>query len=96
VTPGSEDEGWSTEFRSRNGSTRAPSGDGVQRLIVVSYILAVAMPPLGLILGIGLALRMRTNRSRHAAWIILVSIFAGIVWIAIIASGGLTATNNSY
>lgn len=96
MEPSSDEERLNAEYRSQNGATRAAAHGGLERLIVLSYILAIGMPPLGLILGIALAFRTRAPRSRHGAWIILASIFAGLVWIAIITSGALTATNNSY
>ena len=67
----------------------------IQRLVVTGYIVALAMPPLGF--GIGLVLMLSARlRSKHAVWIVLVSIFAAILWALLISSGALNATNQGY
>ena len=67
---------------------------GIDRLVVLGYVCALGMPPLGLILAV-ISARRPANR-KHAVAIILLSLIASIVWILIIKSGGLTATNDSY
>jgi hypothetical protein len=75
------------DSRSRQVST--------ERLVVVGYILAVAMPPLGCVIGLVLMLSRRA-RSKHGVLIVLVSIGAAVVWALLIGSGALTATNQGY
>ncbi len=70
------------------------SEQGIDRLVVLGYVCALGMPPLGLVLAV-LSARRPANR-KHAVGIILVSLVASIVWFLIIRSGGLTATNGSY
>lgn len=65
----------------------------LERVVVLAYILAVAMPPLGFVIGLGLGLRAK---SKHWVWIILLSIVAAAIWAVIINSGGLSTTNQSY
>lgn len=65
----------------------------LERVIVLSYILAVAMPPLGFLLAVGLGIR---TRSKHWPWIVLLSIVAAGIWVIIISAGGLNTTNESY
>ncbi|HYB26121.1 MAG TPA: hypothetical protein VEF89_05870, partial [Solirubrobacteraceae bacterium] len=60
----------SSDTASRNGSDPR-SARTIERLVVLAYILAVAMPPLGFALGIGLGARAR---SKHWLWIVLISI----------------------
>ena len=67
----------------------------VERLVVVGYILAVAMPPLGFVIGIVLMLSRRA-RSKHGVLIVLVSIAAAVIWALLIGSGALTTTNQGY
>ncbi len=86
----------SADYGSRNGATSSANADRAARLITLSYILAIAMPPLGLALGIAIWLRLGRSRSRHGVWIIVASVLAGLVWVLIISSGALTATDNSY
>jgi hypothetical protein len=63
------------------------------RLVVLGYITAIAMPPIGLILGIVVATRPRIN-SKHGASIIVLSIIAGVLWFLFLASGVLTTPSN--
>jgi hypothetical protein len=66
-----------------------------ERLVVVGYIIAVAMPPLGFVIGLVLMVSRRV-RSKHGVWIVLISIVAAVVWALLIGSGALTATNQGY
>jgi hypothetical protein len=77
----------------RSGS--ASEAVSVLRLVVVAYILAIAMPPLGFVLGLVLTLS-RSARSKHGPWIVLLSIVGGVIWALLISGGALTATNQSY
>ena len=54
------------------------------------------MPPIGFALGVFVALRYPRGTSKHGAWIVLLSLVAAVIWILIISSGALTATNGSY
>jgi hypothetical protein len=66
-----------------------------QRLVVVGYILALAMPPLGFVVGLVLMLSAGV-RSKHGAWVVLTSILAAVIWALLISAGALTATNQGY
>jgi len=81
---------------SPNGASDRASRESFQRLVVVSYILALAAPPLGLVLGVVVMVRGRKAHSKHGALIIALSIAAGAIWAGIIASGALTATNTDF
>jgi hypothetical protein len=70
------------------------SEQGIDRLVVLGYVCALGMPPLGLILAV-ISARRPANR-KHAVAIILVSLIASIVWVLIIRAGGLTANTGSY
>jgi hypothetical protein len=70
-------------------------GADVQRILALGYITAVAIPPVGLIIGIAIALRRQAPAARHAAWIIVISVIAAGVWIAVFASGTISATDNT-
>lgn len=80
---------------SNNGSRPHSEQVTIQRLLVVGYILAVAMPPLGFAIGLGVMLSSRV-RSRHGAWIVLVSIGAAVIWAVMISGGALKDTNQGY
>lgn len=73
-----------------------PSLAGANRLVVLGYITALAMPPIGVILAIVVAARHPGGSAKHAPWIILASLIASGVWILILSSGALTATSTSY
>jgi hypothetical protein len=83
-------------YASRNGAAADRRSDSLYRVIVLAYILAASMPPLGLILGIGLAVRTNKTNARHGMWIILVSIVASVVWAVIIASGALNTPSTDF
>jgi 4-amino-4-deoxy-L-arabinose transferase-like glycosyltransferase len=85
-----------SDYPSGNGATDKAWNQSYLRLVVVSYILAVAMPPLGLVMGFVVLARGRRARSRHGWLIILVSVLAAGAWAVVIASGALTATNNDF
>ena len=85
-----------SDLASRNGRGARGGNQTARRVVVAGYILACAMPPLGLLLGAGIALRLGKPDSRHGALIIAISIIAAVIWVVIISSGALKATNNSY
>jgi hypothetical protein len=78
-----------------NGSRPYSRPTALQRAIVVAYILAVALPPLGLATGLVLMLSPRL-RSKHGVWIVLLSIAAGVVWALLINAGALKDTSQGY
>jgi 4-amino-4-deoxy-L-arabinose transferase-like glycosyltransferase len=86
----------SADYPSRNGASDRAWSQSFLRLVVVSYILAVAMPPIGFVLGLVVVSRGARAKSRHGVWIILVSIAAAGVWAVIIASGALNTTNSNF
>jgi hypothetical protein len=86
----------SADQPSSNGATARPRYDGVFRFIVLGYIVAIAMPPIGLVLGIVLSIRSGAGNRKHGVGIIVVSAIAAVVWILIIAAGGFTSTSDGY
>jgi hypothetical protein len=85
----------SDSVSSNNGSRSRSREVTTQRLVVVGYILALAMPPLGFAIGLVLMLSAGV-RSKHGVWVVLVSLVAAVVWGLMISSGALTATNQGY
>ncbi|MBV9604409.1 MAG: hypothetical protein JO027_04860 [Solirubrobacterales bacterium] len=84
----------SSDSASSNGGPRPHSAPTTnQRVVVVGYILALAVPPLGLAIGLVLAVRVRT---RHGVSIVLLSIVAAAIWALLIGSGALNDTNQGY
>lgn len=71
------------------------AGADTQRVVALGYITAIALPPIGLIVGIVIAMRRDQPRSRHAAWIIVISLIATVAWVAVFASGAISATDNT-
>jgi hypothetical protein len=80
---------------SDNGSRSRSKQVTVERLIVVGYILALAMPPIGFAIGLVLVFSPSV-RSRHGAGIVLVSIVAAVIWVLMISAGALKDTNQGY
>jgi len=85
---------WTAGRASNNGAAANASSESIQRLVVLGYITAVAMPPVGLILGLLLALRLSKPNSKRGIWIIVLSIIASIVWILLLATGALNPNSN--
>ena len=92
--PSPDHERWTTDYVSTNGSASKAKSESVRRLVVLAYITAVALPLIGFILGIVVATRPIKAYSKHGVWIIVISIVASVVWIAVLASGVLAVTNN--
>lgn len=61
---------------------------------MLGYITAVAMPLVGLIVGIVVATRHGRADSKHGLRIIALSIVASVVWILVFTSGVLTSSSN--
>jgi len=96
-TPDDGRNGSASAYASRNGAAAANvRTDSLYRVIVLGYILAASMPPLGLIFGIGVALRTTKLNARHGLWIIAVSIIASGVWAVIILSGALSTPSTDF
>lgn len=84
---------WTDQTRPLVQQTAVPATtESAGGIVTVGYILAVLMPLIGFILGIVVATRPVKTTSKHGAWIIVVSVGAFIVWIAILAQGASTAT----
>ena len=79
---------------SSNGASAETRDASAQRLIVLAYITAVAMPLIGLVLGMVVARRPAKASRRHAALIVAISIVATGVWVLILSSGLFTTTSN--
>jgi hypothetical protein len=94
--PTPDDERWTADYASRNGASANARSAGVHRLVVLGYITAVSMPPIGFILGIVLATRSTKKNSRHGASIIVISVIACFVWILILSSGVLGTASTDY
>lgn len=94
--PPSDDPGGAAPLGSQNG--RAPLGQSASayRVVVLAYIVAVSMPPIGFILGLILAIRFEKPASKHGVWVIAVSIVAALVWTAIVAGGALNTPSTDF
>lgn len=64
--------------------TSTASGEKQQEasgIIIAGYIFAVLMPIVGFILGL-----TQVNRNRHGIWVVVVSVVAFVVWLAVFDS----------
>ena len=66
------------------------------RLIALAYVLAISLPPFGLITGIVLIVRSGSNYSKHGIAVIVLSILVAAGWVAILTSGGFKQASTSY
>ena len=67
--------------------------ESLRRLVVLGYLTAVAIPPVGFILGIVIAVRRRAA-YRHGLAIVAVSVIAAVIWVLLLSSGVLTSTSS--
>jgi hypothetical protein len=67
--------------------------ESLRRLVVLGYLTAVAIPPVGFILGIVIAVGRRAA-YRHGLAIVTVSVVAAVIWVLLLSSGVLTSTSS--
>ena len=67
--------------------------ESLRRLVVLGYLTAVAIPPVGFMLGIVIAVRRRAA-YRHGLAIVTVSVVAAVIWALLLSSGVLTSTSS--
>jgi hypothetical protein len=95
-TPPIPDGGpWPAEYATGNGASADAPSASVQRLVILGYITAVTMPPVGFVLGLVLAVRATTPNSKRGTWIIAVSIVAAIAWVLALALGLMNPNSNT-
>ena len=79
---------------SRQPITPAAASEKEQQasgVVITGYIFAVLMPLVGFIIGL-----TQINRSRHGIWVVVASIVAFFVWIAIFASSAESGGGGGY
>jgi hypothetical protein len=60
---------------------------------VLAYVCAISIPPLGLALGIAVALRL--GKTKHAFWIIVISLATAAIWVALLTSNAFTSASST-
>lgn len=96
LPPNPDDERWVAGYAEPNGAASNAQRNSFRRLVALAYILAIAMPPVGFVLGIVVILRPSMASAKQGALIIVVSVLAGVVWILILTSGTLSSTDTGY
>jgi hypothetical protein len=94
--PTPDDVHWGVDPAAQNGAAPTARNASIYRTVVLAYILAVSIPPVGLIMGAVIAIRFGKPTSRHGVLIIAVSIAAAVVWAAIIAGGALNTPSTDF
>lgn len=92
--PNPDGERWTPQYTSSNGASASAWSEPAYRIVVLGYIVAVAMPPIGFIVAIVLARHPPKPGSKHWVWIMVISLMAAVGWTLILASGALTSTSN--
>jgi hypothetical protein len=95
LPPIRDDSHWAADYANDNGAAAPAPRDSIQRLVVLGYITAVAMPPVGFILGLVLALRLTKPNAKRGIWIVAVSLVAAIAWILALAVGLLNPNSTT-
>jgi hypothetical protein len=83
------------DYAKDNGAPANVPSDSIQRLVVLGYITAVAMPPVGFILGLVLAVRLTKPNSTRGIWVIAVSVIAAVGWVLALATGLLSPNSTT-
>jgi hypothetical protein len=86
---------WDVDNAASNGGPATVSRESIQRLVVLGYITAVVMPPVGLILGLLLAVRLAKPNSKQGILIIAVSVIATIAWVLALVVGLLNPNSET-
>jgi hypothetical protein len=86
---------WDVDNAASNGGPATVARESIQRLVVLGYITAVVMPPVGLILGLLLAVRLAKPNSKQGILIIAVSVIATIAWVLALVVGLLNPNSET-
>jgi hypothetical protein len=86
---------WAARYSGANGASANLARETLNRVVVLGYITAVAMPPVGLIIGVVVAVRLSRPDSRRGLWIIALSIIAAIGWAVTLATGVVNPNSNT-
>jgi len=86
---------WATGDPSSNGVGPGQTLRRAVRLITLGYIMAIAIPPAGLVLGIYILTRRAMPHARHGAFIIALSMVGAVIWVLVFATGALTDANSN-
>lgn len=81
---------WGAGEVSSNGAGPAHAVRQAVRLITLGYILAIAIPPVGLVLGIFILARPAVPHARHGRYIIALSLIGAVLWVLVLSTGALT------
>jgi len=73
----------------------AAMSSGTPGLVIAGYILAVVIPIVGFILGIVAVTRPDKRISKHGVWIIVLSVVAFAIYIALIVHGSSSGTEST-
>lgn len=94
--PTPDGEPWVADSATRrNGSHAAPRRQTIDRLVVLGYIAAISMPPIGFVLAVVIGFRDTQANLKHALLIFTLGLIACALWALAISSGALTATDSS-
>ena len=93
--PDDDAVGWAARYANPNGASADSARETITRVVVLGYITAVAMPPVGLIIGLVVAVRLAKPDSRRGLWIIGLSIIAAIAWVLTLATGLVNPNSNT-
>jgi hypothetical protein len=61
--------------------------------LVLAYICAISIPPLGV--GLGIAVAVRLGKPRHATWIVLLSLATAALWILLLTSNAFNTAGST-
>lgn len=78
-----------------NGAASNAQNAGPRRLVVLAYIVAISIPPLGVILGIVLILRSGGRHTAHGVAVVVLSVIVSVLWVVFLTSGAFNTPSSS-
>lgn len=93
--PTPDDERLTAGYVSSNGATAHARAGSIPRVVVLGYITAVALPLIGLTIGIAIVARPRMVNRKHGAAMIVIALIASVVWVLVLTSGVLNNSTSS-
>lgn len=93
--PTPDDEGLTAAYVSSNGAAASSRTGRIPRIVVLGYITAVALPVIGLIIGIAIVARPRMLNRKHGAAMIVIAVIACVIWVLVLSSGILNNSTTS-
>jgi hypothetical protein len=86
---------WTDSYRTPEAKATAADGSPTG-VVTVGYVMAVLFPIIGVIVGLVLLGNANPANKKHGGWVVLASVVAFVVWVAILTSASGGSDYSSY